>query len=401
MSAAACLWWALYCLWKFHDSGGRARWAAGTGAALALLMGCRATYVLGAGAVALLLFAPVETQAPGKPRKGNSAWLAVAVAAAGGIALLAYNRARFGSWTEFGMSYMLFGEDYRGIRYFNPAFIPFNASIYLFSMPQWGPYFPFVHPFWSPRSPGGIRGVRGDLWRVLHDAGPPQWFCGDDSFGALEPPRFAGGGGHPPGRLGPLQPCGRPRAHVRGERLPALHHRADRRLDGRHRCRPHGAPGPGRGWPSHGTHGPVPLAVAAGLLDRGLRVARVRGIPGLHEADGAPGLHRHSRMPSTIPAPSRLARERESTSGRWGGPYGARVAPSAAGVDPVLMAAGRPQRVNQLLLGPVEAGAARLILADNEHIVLESPPVPGSRRPGARAPAAPLALPAARASLLG
>ena len=34
VAAVACLWWAIYFLWKFHDSGGRARWAAAVGLAV-------------------------------------------------------------------------------------------------------------------------------------------------------------------------------------------------------------------------------------------------------------------------------------------------------------------------------------------------------------------------------
>ncbi|HEY5227754.1 MAG TPA: hypothetical protein VIJ19_04390 [Opitutaceae bacterium] len=157
VAAAACLWWALYFLWKFHDSGGKARWGAATGLALALLLGSRVASLFGAGSIALLLFLP-----PGTGGKGGRRWgpalLAGAVASAGGLALLAYNHARFGSWTDFGLRYCLFGEDYRGIKYSNIGFIPFNLWVYLFSAPQLGPYFPFLHPFWSDNRPAGFIG---------------------------------------------------------------------------------------------------------------------------------------------------------------------------------------------------------------------------------------------------
>jgi hypothetical protein len=45
VSAAACLWWALYFLWRFRESGGRAAWAVAAGAALMLMVGCRVTNV--------------------------------------------------------------------------------------------------------------------------------------------------------------------------------------------------------------------------------------------------------------------------------------------------------------------------------------------------------------------
>jgi hypothetical protein len=158
VSAAACLWWSVYFLWKYHDSGGRVRWAAATGAALALLMGSRAAALFGAGAVALLLFVPVGTPGTARVNRWRGPLLAAALAAAGGMALLLYNRVRFGHWLDFGLSYALFGEDYRRIHYSNIGFIPYNLWVYLFSPPRPGPYFPFLHPFWSDDHPAGFVG---------------------------------------------------------------------------------------------------------------------------------------------------------------------------------------------------------------------------------------------------
>ncbi len=175
VAAAACTWWTLYFLWRFHESGGRARWAVATGVALALLMGSRATFVPGAAALALLLLVPAGAAGEAPARRWGAALAGAAVAAAGGIALLAYNRARFGSWTEFGLSYVMFGEDYRGLRFSSPDLIPFNAWTYLFSWPQLGPYFPFLHPFWTDSRPGGFVGfeeVYGILFMMpVHLAG--------------------------------------------------------------------------------------------------------------------------------------------------------------------------------------------------------------------------------------
>jgi hypothetical protein len=157
VAAAACLWWSLYFLWRFHDSGGELKWAAATGAALALMIGSRAAGLFGAGAVALMLFVPLAGGAD--RRQGwRRALVAAAITSAGGIALLAYNHARFGSFLDFGLHYALFGEDYRGIRYSNIGFIPFNLWTYLFSTPQAGPYFPFLHPFWTDDKPQGFIG---------------------------------------------------------------------------------------------------------------------------------------------------------------------------------------------------------------------------------------------------
>jgi hypothetical protein len=154
VAAAACLWWSLYFLWKFHDSGGRVRWGGAAGIALALLMGSRAAALFGAGAIALLLFVPTGRHV----HRWRGPVLAAALAAAGGIALLAYNRVRFGHWLDFGLTYALFGEDYRSVKYSSLRLIPYNFWVYLFSPPRPGPYFPFLHPFWSDDTPKGFIG---------------------------------------------------------------------------------------------------------------------------------------------------------------------------------------------------------------------------------------------------
>jgi hypothetical protein len=166
VAAAACLWWSIFFLWKYHDSGGRVRWAAAAGVALALLMGSRAAALFGAGAIALLLFARVDNP----PGPGGRRWcgplLAASLAAAGGLALLAYNRARFGHWLDFGLTYTLFGEDYRSVRYSSARFIPFNLWVYLFSPPRLGPYFPFLHSYWTDDRPAGFVGFE-EVYGIL------------------------------------------------------------------------------------------------------------------------------------------------------------------------------------------------------------------------------------------
>jgi hypothetical protein len=145
VSAAAFLWWALYFLWKFHDTG-KTVWAAAGGVALALLMGSRATFVFAAAAIALLyLPAPAGLRDRG-PGRWVAALLPATLAFAGGAALLVYNHERFGNWREFGQTYQVFGVDYRGLHFFSPGHVLFNLQTYLFSLPQFGPYFPFLHP---------------------------------------------------------------------------------------------------------------------------------------------------------------------------------------------------------------------------------------------------------------
>ncbi len=157
ISAAACLWWALYLLWRYHQAGGRTAWALAAGAALALMIACRVTNLIEAGLV-LVLLAPLGRPPAGARRSWTPFLGAAAIVVAGGLALLAYNHARFGSWLEFGQSYMLAGREIRGMSRLNPSFIPFNAWTYLWSLPDFGPYFPFVHATWPESFPEGYVG---------------------------------------------------------------------------------------------------------------------------------------------------------------------------------------------------------------------------------------------------
>jgi hypothetical protein len=165
VASVAFVWWSVYFLWKFHDSGGRARWAVAAGAALAFLIGSRPTFVFAAGAISLLFLVP---SAPGSriAAKWGSGLLAGAVVLAGGLGLLAYNYERFGSLIEFGQRLQLWGNDYWGIPirnmfrdYYSLRYILFDARIYLLSTPYVGPYFPFLHPAWTGDLPAGHQGL--------------------------------------------------------------------------------------------------------------------------------------------------------------------------------------------------------------------------------------------------
>jgi len=133
VAGVACLWWSVAFLWKFHDSGGRPVWALLGGASLALLVGCRVSQLFSAGLVALLFLVPAAGAAPG-PRRRLGGFAAALGLALGGLALLLYNRERFGSWLEFGQSYQLWGDEYRNMTYVSPRYAPFNAYMYLFAI---------------------------------------------------------------------------------------------------------------------------------------------------------------------------------------------------------------------------------------------------------------------------
>jgi len=162
VAACACLWWALYFLWRCLESHGGGRWAAGAGIAVALMMGARPTSVVAGAALVGLL----ATAGPGGRRP---MLVAGSIAAAAGMALLAYNAERFGSPLEFGQSYQLWGGDERTVRHFSLAYAPYNAWLYLLSAPDLSPYFPFVlavPPGGEPQGYVGIDEMHGALFAV-------------------------------------------------------------------------------------------------------------------------------------------------------------------------------------------------------------------------------------------
>jgi hypothetical protein len=89
--------------------GPPARWRLlAAGGAWAAAFGCRVTAVLPVAAF-ICLTAFFATAAPARrlrPRLVSALWLGAPVAAVG-LALLAYNKARFGSWLEIGVKYQL------------------------------------------------------------------------------------------------------------------------------------------------------------------------------------------------------------------------------------------------------------------------------------------------------
>ncbi len=367
VSAVACLWWALFFLWKFHESGGRARWAAAAGIALALLMGCRATGLLAAAAVALLLFAPVETAGVASARKWRAALLAAALASAGGVALLAYNHARFGSWTEFGMSTMLFGEDYRGIRYFNPAFIPFNAWVYLFSLPQLGPYFPFAHPFWTDNQPAGFVGYE-EIYGVL--------FMMPVHLAGLAALAWAWRGRAAPGlRAAAITVAGAALATVLSGLLLFCWAWACSRYTAELLA----------GWTVVTAVGMMVVFGSEGARRPG-RAARILTtcaacwtVAGVWLASA----EFRGFMAQTNPRTYAAAAHALNAPSQWWarekavhfGPVDLvlHVPAESAEARTVLLANGRPQRVNQLILDRVDGDHVQLVLVQNEHRVLESP----------------------------
>ena len=370
VAAAACAWWALYFLWKFHDSGGRTRWAVATGLALAFLMGSRATFVPASMVVALLLLVPTAAQAGA----GRRNWVGIAagagVAAAGGFALLLYNRVRFGSWTEFGLSYVMFGEDYSGIPFSSPRFIPFNAWTYLLSLPRLGPYFPFVHPFWSDDRPAGFVGfeeVYGVLYMMpVHLLGliAVAWAAASRGAARMRAVRITLAGALVMSAASTAilfcwaWACSR----YTNELL--------------------------AGWTVATSLG-LMAAFGSDHPPRAGRLIRVLAVLAscwsiafvwLASAEFRGFMARtnprtYAAIAHVLDYPSLWSAR---SQGETFGPVdlAIRVPPSADGTETALLASGRPQMANQLLLSRVDAGHVRLVLVANDHRILATPDLP-------------------------
>ncbi len=84
---------------------------------------------------------------PAPPPHPTALRLALAAAmplAACGLALMAYNYARFENPFEFGQSYQLSGAYEGQLQHFSLRFLPHNAAVYLFQPLHWTWAFPFV-----------------------------------------------------------------------------------------------------------------------------------------------------------------------------------------------------------------------------------------------------------------
>jgi hypothetical protein len=139
-------------------------WLAACGTALGLAVGSRPTLLAGGAGLAVLVatvgWRDFAQRRPGAPRRAAAAALAAGIPFAAIFAgLLAYNQARFGNPLEFGLNYQLTGNYERAAHHFRIAFIPFNFSVYFLCPPQWGRYFPFLHPIAAPARASGYYGI--------------------------------------------------------------------------------------------------------------------------------------------------------------------------------------------------------------------------------------------------
>ena len=153
---------------------------AAAGLSLGLAIGCRPTLAAAGLALAYLV---IRSGAAGDGSQGRLArsFLSAAVPFSCVVAaLLAYNWLRFGNPLEFGLNYQLSAVYEAKAHHFLPRFAPFNLALYFLHAPQWGSYFPFVHPVpWvaQPKDYYGMEFVYGALavcpviWGVVLSAG--------------------------------------------------------------------------------------------------------------------------------------------------------------------------------------------------------------------------------------
>lgn len=158
LSAAAGFFFfvtSLLCLGSAVVSSRPARWAALGGLALGLAVASRPTYL----ACAALFALPLLARRRGATRYGWQALFAAATTCGTiGLALLAYNYARFGDALEFGQKYQLSSIIEGNARHFSADYVAINLKIYFFSALRWIGCFPFADGIVVPPAPIGFGG---------------------------------------------------------------------------------------------------------------------------------------------------------------------------------------------------------------------------------------------------
>ena len=118
--------------------------------ALGLAIGSRPTYVLVPFVFGAVVWWVAQNKAGARQAASSSvgglAIAAIVPMATIGLLLAWYNFARFGSPTEFGVSYILSGVYEAKIDHFRLRYFPWNAWAYFGAVGEWGRYFPFFHP---------------------------------------------------------------------------------------------------------------------------------------------------------------------------------------------------------------------------------------------------------------
>ncbi len=150
--AYACWMCALLLLWSYLHGPARS-WlkALGVGLAVGLAIGCRPNSFLGGALLFWPLFRLLREKPPGRAVVFSALLLPPTVI---GVALLAYNQARFGGLVDFGQNYQLTGDVER-IRHFRLSFLWYNFRLYFLEYPGWQRAFPYVRDLVPPPHPNG------------------------------------------------------------------------------------------------------------------------------------------------------------------------------------------------------------------------------------------------------
>jgi putative flippase GtrA len=158
-------------------------WLGAAGLSLGLAVGCRPTLVGAAAGIAWMVVWIALRSAPAASGAERLRQLVRFALAAGLpfatvlIGLFGYNAARFGNPLEFGLRYQLTAsEDQTTTHPFSASYVLFNLRTYFLAAPQWGRYFPFVHPFRIIPQPAGYYGVEYIYGALV--VCPLTWFCG-------------------------------------------------------------------------------------------------------------------------------------------------------------------------------------------------------------------------------
>jgi putative flippase GtrA len=142
----------------------RRPWAAlaAAGLSLGLAIGCRPTLAAAGPALAFLVITVGWTGAHWRARwfRLTKSLCAAGIPFAAVVSgLLAYNWRRFGNPMEFGLNYQLSAVYEAKAHHFLLRFAPFNLDAYFLRAPQWGRYFPFLHPISWVTPPDGYYGM--------------------------------------------------------------------------------------------------------------------------------------------------------------------------------------------------------------------------------------------------
>lgn len=156
-AAFACLAAAIVCCQLAWEQPGRLRWLTAGGLAWGLAVACRPNYLFSLGGLLVFLLGvwwqnrllPQERRHP-LFTLGLAAGLPVLLI---GGAMMAYNWARFGSVTEFGVSYQLLAGDQRNFASLAAGRLPLTILPTLLRPINYSTYFPFALP-----------GTEGILW---------------------------------------------------------------------------------------------------------------------------------------------------------------------------------------------------------------------------------------------